>query len=769
MQANDQEEIKLLNQNGKAKRLNSAERIAAIGTAIDYCDPKLVQLLLGAKYCMLWQYWLVRAMFNYDMLSLSKMAKCDLPLSIANEQLKCLSEKKSVDVEELNNIQESKKREYYRKAEEFYESDRLLQIKRDEDGEVQLESVTLVESTIKQFAGSSLQSYRDRNEDCTVSDSIAAAVNADFSQECRSMINETINEFKREIHTNSTVSGLTNSLRQKIVELENREKSLSFKIDTVKEGIIKKMQDNKFLDKDFVKFEYDKLLDHYFTSDKYASNKTNPLNRYTESKESIDEAKKSLRESSLDYGFGECIDYAAQELKNESNAEKKEKYLDIVRVLAVNGAHSESLINTFDTIELKEIALQSIFTIAKRAYKVLFDFDKSVEAKLMSNIFGEDGEFANPVSQNVRILESSGSPVIKTVLAKLKKVEQELQEKRKSGKANRETGLFNSLYYSVSDFLNEKIWAKKLEPHSKEQHMQTYKLLYEALETSYLAMATGDDRVLIDYAREIEGKIKKESNKDTAEVYSVLYSLFKDYRVARGREDPAGRWQRLWYHFQDIFRTHQDNVREDRTTRFLRVAMYATEIISEEYEEYQRQRFTTEFRNIDIEFLPSNCLINWLGATHAGVKKSQEERDEKRDKLLDQESQRAEQESQRAEQESQRAEQESQRANKLDLKNKLMKLIRDSIRKLKFDNELRDIVEDNEEDIIEKVVQHVMNNASDPHQVLSAVMEEIRINSDQIVKEGKVSDEIIERSILNQSTVLSNVNLSQGASAGLGR
>lgn len=166
----------------------------------------------------------------------------------------------------------------------------------------------MVESTIEQFAGSSLQSYRDRNEGCTVSDSIAAAVNSDFSQECRLMINETISEFKREIQSASTVRNLTNSLSEKVVELENREKSLSLKIDTVKEGIIKKMQDNKFLDKDFVKFEYDKLLDHYFTSDKYAGNKTNPLNRYTESRESIDEAKKSLRESSLGYGFGECID-----------------------------------------------------------------------------------------------------------------------------------------------------------------------------------------------------------------------------------------------------------------------------------------------------------------------------------------------------------------------------------------------------------------------------------------------------------------------------
>lgn len=400
-----------------------------------------------------------------------------------------------------------------------------------------------------------------------------------------------------------------------------------------------------------------------------------------------------------------------------------------MRVLAVNGAHSESLINTFDTRELKEIALQSIFTIARRAYQVLFDFDESIEAKLMSNIVGEDGEFANPVNQNVRILESSGSPIIKTVLAELKKVEQELQGKRESGKANRETGLFNRLYYSISDFLNEKVLRKKLEPQSKEQHMQTYKVLYEALEISYLAMATGDDRVLIDYTREVESRIKKESNRDTVEVYSVLYSLFKDYRVTKGKEDPTSdtnRWQRLWYHFQDIFRAHQDNVRDDRTTRFLRVAMYATEIVSEEYEEYKRQRYTTEFRNMDIEFLPSNCLINWLGATHAGIKKSQKEGDQKRDKLL---------------------EQESQRANKLKIEGTVMKLVTQSFRKLKFDDELRNMVENSEDDIVREVVQHVMRHKSSPEQVLDSIMQTIQHNEAQIKREGTIDVKLIEKAM----------------------
>ncbi|VVC46401.1 Hypothetical protein CINCED_3A024294 [Cinara cedri] len=220
MQTNDKKEIELLDKNGKAKHLSSTERKAAIEAAIDECDPKLVQLLLGAKYCMLWQYWLVRAIFNFDMLFLSKMTKCELPLDIANKQLKYLSDKKHIDIKELNSIQENCKREYYKKAEEFYGNNRLLQIKRDTGGRIQLESTarkSLVESTVaQQLAGTSLQCYRDNNGGCDVPDSIEAAVNADFSQECKSMMTESINEFKQITQSTDDVRDLQNALRGKV-------------------------------------------------------------------------------------------------------------------------------------------------------------------------------------------------------------------------------------------------------------------------------------------------------------------------------------------------------------------------------------------------------------------------------------------------------------------------------------------------------------------------------------------------------------------------
>ncbi|WP_341808120.1 hypothetical protein [Wolbachia endosymbiont (group E) of Neria commutata] len=296
-----------------------------IEAAIDNNDPKLVQVLLGPKYCQLWQYWLIPALFNYDMLSMSKMTKCELPLAIANEQVKYLDGKEHIDIEELNNIQRNKKFEYCAKVENFYGNERLLQIQSSKQG-VQLKASEeeCSKSIIAQLAATGLQDYQDRNKGLHVSDSVVAEVNADFSKECEVMINETISECEEEIKNAKTVSDLTNDLREKIRKLNNDQKSFSLKINQVNEQIVKKMQDNKFLDKDFVRSEYNKLLDYYFSSSECALNKENPLYEYTRSKESVSNAKEHLRSSSVSYGFGEYIDYAAQKSKEEGNAKKKD-------------------------------------------------------------------------------------------------------------------------------------------------------------------------------------------------------------------------------------------------------------------------------------------------------------------------------------------------------------------------------------------------------------------------------------------------------------
>ncbi|APR98055.1 hypothetical protein [Wolbachia endosymbiont of Folsomia candida] len=730
-----------------------------IKVAIDNSDPKLVQILLGPKYCQLWQYWLIRALFNYDMLSMSQMTKCELSLAIANEQVKYLNEKKRINIEELSNIQRDKKMECLTKVENFYGSGRLLQIRSSKQGEqLKASAEGCSKSIITQFADTGLQDYQDHNKGLHVSDSVSAAVNADFSKECEVMINETISECEKEVKNADTVSGLRNKLLEKIRQLNSDKQSFSLKINTVKEGIIKKMQDNKFLDKDFVKLEYNKLLDYYFSSSKHAINRKNPLYEYTGSKESINNAKKQLRNLSVSYDFSGCIDYAVRKFKAETNAQKKEEYLDIVRVLAINGAHVGSLANAFDTKELKEVALQSIFTIARRVYKVLFDFDRSDIAKFISTIVGKDGKFSDPVSRNVPIFKSSGSPFIKTTLASLEYIANDLQEARESGKANRETGLFNELLDTAKDFWHETIMGEKYVPNTDEEHEGVYIVLYEVLEIVYLSMSTGDDRVVIDYIKEIESKLNKESNSDTAKIYSLLYSILKEYNASKRKEDPTsdtGKWERLWYHFQDrfpyMFEAHQDDINADKMMGSLRMGLYAFEVISKEYDEHQKQRFTKKFRNIDVKVLPGNCLANWLVATHGGVLRAN-------DMVVGQAEQKTKQESQRADENAERAEQIK----------RVSKAFTRKIRSL--DDELQDIVIDSQDEIVEAVVEHVMKHNSSAEQVLNGVIEEIKCNKNQVLRDETVNPELIKIGIRGVPTSLSGINADQimGAQAGRG-
>ncbi|MGL9779570.1 MAG: ankyrin repeat domain-containing protein [Wolbachia sp.] len=87
-----------------------------------------------------------------------------------------------------------------------------------------------------------------------------------------------------------------------------------------------------------------------------------------------------------------------------------------------------------------------------------------------------------------------------------------------------------------------------------------------------------------------------------------------------------------------------------------------------------------------------------------------------------------------------------------------------------FDEELQSAVDEESED---KIVEAAMSYArGSPEQVIDAIIEEIKINREQIIKEGRVSAEIIEAGIgsfSNQGTLLSGVNVSQGVNAGMSR
>ncbi|WP_157956342.1 hypothetical protein [Wolbachia endosymbiont of Folsomia candida] len=122
----------------------------------------------------------------------------------------------------------------------------------------------------------------------------------------------------------------------------------------------------------------------------------------------------------------------------------------------------------------------------------------------------------------------------------------------------------------------------------------------------------------------------------------------------------------------------------------------------------------------------------------------------------------------------QRAEQEAQRAEHTGRISQIF-----SKKTRGFDDDLYDIVIDNQVRIVEAVVKHVMqHNSSSPEQLLSSIIDEIKHNKTQVLRDETVNPELINMGINRllheeSSTTLSDVNVSQGAStsrsAGVGR
>ncbi|WP_353288909.1 hypothetical protein [Wolbachia endosymbiont (group A) of Pogonocherus hispidulus] len=166
--------------------------------AIDEHDARLVQILLGSRYCQLWQYWLIRAIFNYDMLSVSRIVECEFPLAITEKQLRALEGKSNIDYNELQNIQEQEKKEYDEKARTFYGCDRTLRIQNQENAKLEAAG----------FSGSILQRYEERNKNCHVKSSIESAINTNLIEECTAMIEKVSIKHEERIKSANSVINL---------------------------------------------------------------------------------------------------------------------------------------------------------------------------------------------------------------------------------------------------------------------------------------------------------------------------------------------------------------------------------------------------------------------------------------------------------------------------------------------------------------------------------------------------------------------------------
>lgn len=65
-------------------------------TAIYNNDAKLVQVLLGPKYCQLWQYWLVHGKISFKALNMERITHSKLFLSIVDKQTGILDKQKKL-------------------------------------------------------------------------------------------------------------------------------------------------------------------------------------------------------------------------------------------------------------------------------------------------------------------------------------------------------------------------------------------------------------------------------------------------------------------------------------------------------------------------------------------------------------------------------------------------------------------------------------------------------------------------------------------------
>ncbi|GFR03881.1 uncharacterized protein TNCT_490801 [Trichonephila clavata] len=103
-----------------------------------------------------------------------------------------------------------------------------------------------------------------------------------------------------------------------------------------------------------------------------------------------------------------------------------------------------------------------------------------------------------------------------------------------------------------------------------------------------------------------------------------------------------------------------------------------------------------------------------------------------------------------AEQEKQRAKQEAQRANLIE---EVEDLFTERIFNSDIDDELRKVILKDQRKIKREIVKCIMEHHFSPEQVIDAIIEEIKFNEERIVREGAVSDELIEVGIRNFLTI----------------
>ncbi|GFR03880.1 uncharacterized protein TNCT_490791 [Trichonephila clavata] len=785
-----------------------------VNAAIDANDAELVQILLGPKYCQLWQYWLVHGIVTSKVLNMERIVNSKLFLSISDKQVKVLKNQKD-SLERQQKLLESKDEQNTQglnqednqqiKKSRHFVRDLLVAIRdaavecrnsivEESNKEVDYRSFYVPDNLLKNsdIQESSIDQLDDLNCAIQQISTISSAERLSLTNEVDNVISEISNQIESEIWKQSDIStrvsyylgrvvhgvenvangenghlldqalgtvpnnvrvrgtllplgaiasGIVTVLRyipaplltlqesmydnvnssacvknnleeierfiHKIENIAKEKQDLSDKLvatrDKIESQVVERMNDGKFIDKEFVRDMYKAFLYNYL--DCASVKKSNLLYHDIEMENGN---IKIVADRIL--GKVNAVDYEKFENFLNRALKKSNPNFDVISVLIINSAPLFSYKCTDPNVNrnVERLMKRSFHTIMIDVHNLLFNFERhfpdiDVDVSLVSFLPNKDGSYTQSCKNNI-ILE--GNERYKEMIGKVSKFMDEVEKLVEVGGLNRVRGFLGipSLWYTFYDFTKGLFVGHT--PSSTEECKIIDEKVREFLCKATHSIAVGNEGMMKEYIEDVRERMKHEKNSDVYEIYKMVTD---------------NRWR-------DIF------------SCLLRSKSEKEKYIWKDTPNKQK-------------------LDNFIKITDKRIRafKILEERSKARS---------AEEEKKQAEQ---RAKHEAQRANLIE---EISDLFATMVSSTDIDGELKKVILKDQRKIKQEIVKHVMEHHAFPGQVLNKVVEEIILNKDQVLRNGAISGELIEsgiRSLSSQSTSLSDVNVSYGASAGMGR
>ncbi|WP_265045240.1 MULTISPECIES: hypothetical protein [unclassified Wolbachia] len=791
-----------------------------VNAAIDADDAELVQVLLGPKYCQLWQYWLVHGIVTSKVLNMERIVNSKLFLSIIGKQVRVLEGQKDL-LEKQQKLLESKDEQNTQglnqggnqqiKKSRHFVRDLLVAIRdaaiecrngivEESNKEVDYRSFYVPDNLLKNSntQGDTIDQLDDLNCAIQQISTISSAERLSLTKEIDGVISEVSNQIESEIWGESDIStrvsyylgkvvhgvenavsgengqlldqalgtvpnnvrvrgtllpfgaiasGIVTVLRyipapllklqesvydnvnssacvknnleeierfiHKIENIAKEKQDLSDRLvatrNKIESQVVERMNDGKFIDKKFVRDMYGAFLYNYLDG---ASGKRSNLLYHDIEMENGN--IKIVADKIL--GKVNAVDYEKFENFLNRALKKSNPNFDVISVLIVNSAPLFSYKCTDPNVNrnVERLMKRSFHTIMIDVHNLLFNFERhfpdiDVDVSLVSFLPNKDGSYTQSCKNNI-ILE--GNERYKEMIGKVSKFMDEVEKLVEVGGLNRVRGFLGipSLWYTFYDFTKGLFVGHT--PSSTEEGKIIDEKIREFLCKATHSIAVGNEGMMKEYIEDARERMKHEKNSDVYELYKIVTDKrWRDiFRVLSRTKSEKEKY--IW----------KDTPNEQKLDNFIKITD-------------QRIR---AFKNLEER--------SKARAAEEGKKQAE----------------------QMVKQEAQRAEQLKQALEQKDLENKVMK---SCVKKLaRFDEELQSAIDEESED---KIVKEAIGcRIRSPEEVIDAIIEEIKVNREKIIKEGRVSDEIIEasvRSFSNQGTSLSDVNISQGVNAGMGR